>query len=104
MRTEKEFAPEISIGEWKDEVAKHYTEENQMARIQETLTFITSHCMVHYSNHRATFRGVWGYLDVDAKHLKMFKRDLSSTLKKELNRRRISYNTDGQDIVVEWRA
>ena len=102
MRTKKIFEAVIPMAEWTKEVQEHYTDDEQNKRIEETVKFIYTHCSGVYQNKRSTFSGVWGYLDVDAKHLKKFKRRLKGLFKTNFIKAKITYNTEENDIVVVW--
>lgn len=84
MRTNLPIGKVVSPQEWERIVAEHYSEENQQIRMNETSRFIVAHCLANIANQSAVFRGIWGYLDVDKKHLRVFKSNLKKSLEKEL--------------------
>ena len=90
--------------DWQNKVKAHYTKELQLERIEETINFISNHISNNRDKGRSTFSGVWGYLDVDKEHLKIFKRKLKGALKQDyLDLVQVIYNKDDQDIIVIWR-
>jgi hypothetical protein len=105
MRKSNAFSKNnYDMNEWQKKVKTHYTKELQLGRIEETINFITNHVSSNRENERSTFSGVWGYLDVDKEHLKIFKRQLKIALKQDyLDLVQIIYNKDDQDIIVTWR-
>ena len=92
------------MNDWQTKVKAHYAKQLQQERIEETINFITNHISNNRDKGRSTFSGVWGYLDVDKEHLKIFKRKLKDALKQDyLDLVQIVYNKDDQDIIVTWR-
>jgi hypothetical protein len=98
----------FSKSAWEKMVKKHYSEKSQTKRINETVKFITDYCLKHKQNGKATFRGLWKYLDVlDEKHVNKFLGDLRTSLEVTL----FEYENiviltddveDGEELFITW--
>lgn len=84
MRTNNTIAQILTPEEWEVVVTEHYSEANQQKRITETVNFVVDHCTKNIANQSAVFRGIWDYLDVDKKHIKIFNAQLKKSLEQSL--------------------
>ena len=84
MRTNNTIAKILTPEEWEAMVTEHYSEANQQKRINETVNFVVAHCTEYIANQSAVFKGIWDYLDVDKKHMKIFKTNLKKSLEQSL--------------------
>lgn len=101
MRTDKIYSEKVSLSEWRSEVENHYKPENQLKRVDETVAFIRNYCEEYKQNKVSTFSNVWGYLDVDAEYLEVFKKSLKESMS-SFSKLKISYNRKKKDIIVSW--
>lgn len=101
VRTDKKYEEVITISEWKKDVEEHYSPQNQLNRIDETINFIRKYCEDNYKNKVATFSNLWGYLDVDLDFKKSFKKMLKESMQ-HFKKLKIKYDTKGKDIIVYW--
>ena len=90
----------MTIAEWRKEVEEHYADEKQLARIDVVVNFIHDHCL-RSENTRATFSGVWGYLDIQEQFDQEFLSRLESLM---VNGKKVvvTYNQNPYDIIIEW--
>lgn len=104
MRTEKKYGDTVTLSEWKKDVEVHYSAEKQQERVDETINHIVKYCHDNFANKKATFQGVWGFLDVELPYLRKFRRNLKKTLKVHLRDAKVYvvYNQYGNDVNVRW--
>jgi hypothetical protein len=100
MRTDKQLPENMSMGDYQEYVRLHYSEDEQQGRIVKLVEWLYDYCLRSEKSF-ATFDGVWNYLDVDEKHLPVFKRQLES-LKINDQAIKVSYHSAGHEIVIEW--
>lgn len=76
MRTNKIKEDSMTITEWNKIYEDHYSLENQHKRIDEVEEFLTSYLKNSFEmqgNKRATFDGVFAYLDIHKECVEDFK-------------------------------
>lgn len=102
MRTEKKYEETIALSEWRKDVAEHYSAEKQQARVDDLIDYVVKYCREHFINEKAVFSGVWGYLDVEPRYVKKFKKELKKSLKVCMPSVHVVYNRYGNDVNVRW--
>lgn len=103
MRATTNIPENMALTDWQDLVKEHYAPEAQQKRITETVRFVFTHCSTVYAQKKTTFSGLWDYVDLDKKHVKIFKRNLKKVLSNSTFKNvKIRYNVEDSEIVIEW--